>query len=442
MSLIRRLAEPHNPLENPERRVTGGELVSLLEKYGVTVGGKTSSGKRVTPARAVNVIAVYRAASIIGGLLGSLPFKAFDADKEDRTSESVVLTSPRPDQTPFEWRETIGAHLALWGNYYGFKARSTRTGAVQEVWTYQPDDVTIEVTRPSAENPSGKWFHIRGEDTPRTSRDVFHIPLFSLDGWRGLSPIGVAREAVASALSAEEFANTLWKSGGLVQGILHTESKLQDGHAETLKKRWMDKISGVRNAYDVAVLDAGIKFQQLSLPPVDLQFLEARGFQITEIARLYGLPPHLLSQQERQTSWGTGIEQHNIGFVVYTLEPTWFRRIEQRITAELLPEGIRGEFVVQGLMRGDSIARSQFYRALAQIKAMTPNEIRERENLPPAEWGDEPLELPGAPSDGGDGPEPGSEGAGRSYEDGYDDGYRDGLSDGDSGRRRDDEETE
>lgn len=389
MSWLRSLSTP-NPLENPERRVTGGELVAILDQYAITVGG-TKAARLITPQKGIKVIAVYRAVSLIGGLLGSLPFKAFDKDKNE--VGPTVFDAPNDSVTHFEYFETMGAHLGLWGNHYATKVRSKLSGAVQELWPYDPSTVEVNKVLPTAANPSGKIFEVRGLQVSLTPADVWHVPFFSLDGIKGLSPIGLAREAISAAISAEGMANKLWDSGGMVQGILSTDAKLSDEKAESIKQRWAKKITGASTSpFEVAVLDAGLKFQQLSLPPQDLQFLESRAFQISEIARLYGLPPHLLAQQEKQTSWGTGIEQHNIGFVVYTLEPNWFRRIEQR-AGECTPKGVSNEYVVQGLLRGDSLARAQLYNAMYNIRSMNPNEIRERENLPPYDGGEDFLEV-------------------------------------------------
>jgi HK97 family phage portal protein len=374
-----------NPLEDPNKRVTGALLQSILAQHGVNIGVGTTTGKTITPDSAMRMIAVARAASLLGGLLGSLPLKAFDADKN--TQEVPVLENRRPGQTKFEFFEQVGMDLARHGNFYARKV--VWRGQVIELQRMTPARWEPGRVEPTPQNPSGKVFKDLSSGELRTDVEIFHIPLYSTDGVTGLSPIGLAREAVASALSAEEFANKLWASGGLIQGILQTEQKLGEEKAKALKQRWMAKIGGVENAYDVAVLDAGIKFERISMPPQDMQFLETRKFQVNEIARLYGLPPHLLSQQERQTSWGTGIEQNNIGFVVYTLEPTWFTRVEQRVTMELLPAGLQAEYVVQGLMRGDSAARADFYKTLYEIKSMSPNEIRERESLPPRDGGDD-----------------------------------------------------
>lgn len=407
MSILRDAITRGNPLENPERRVTGAELISIMEQYGIDSGGKSTSGKVVTPGSAMRMIAVLRSVTLIGGLLGSLPIDALDPGKNE--VDVPLLDNPSPDQTKHEWFETIGIHLGLQGNYFGKKIRDARAEVIGVV-PYQLGQMKAHRGTRTADNPSGKVFVEQGSSEELTERDVFHIPLYSADGVRGLSPIGAAREAIGSALSAEEFANKLWSSGGLAQGLLYTDAKIDNEKAESIKGRFMAKVSGIKNAFDIAVLDSGLKYQPLSVPPNDLQFLEARGFQVVEIARLYGLPPHLLAHQERQTSWGTGIEQQNIGFVVYTMDPTWFNRIESRITRDLILDGAganarplappdtKVEYRVQGLMRGDSRARSAFYQTLYEIRSMTPNEIRDLENMQPYEGGDHFYEGPITPS--------------------------------------------
>lgn len=392
MSLIRDLFGPGsaNPAENPEKRLTGGLLLSILEEFGINLGVGTKSGKSITPATALRFVAVYRAVTLISGQIGSLPLKVFDDEKEEEVVS--VITTPHPGMTEFEFRETMAGHLGTWGNFDAFKVRSTQSGEVQELWPYMPGRTSYRLERPSEQNPSGRLYDITNDAgavvSTLTDNEVFHVPLFSLNGFVGLSPIGLAREAIASALSAEEFANRLWKSGSLMSGFLTTPQRLQEEKAKTLKARWQERVGGLDKAWEVAVLDSGADFKPLTLPPNDAQFLENRKFQVDEIARLYGLPPHLLSQQERQTSWGTGIEQNNIGFVVYTLDPVWLTRIEQRFTL-LVPSGNKAEFQVQGLLRGDSAQRSAFYTALFNMGALNPNEIRDLENLPAREGGDE-----------------------------------------------------
>ncbi len=382
-----------NPAENPDRRITGGLLVQLMNEFGIGLGIGTNTGKIVTPATGFRVIAVYRAITLIAGQIGSLPLKVTDDDKQE--INVPIIDEPHPGMTSFEFRETLAGHLASWGNFDAFIVRDERNGEILELWPYTPGRVTYKRTKPTESNPSGRLYRIHDKNGEQqsvlTDNEVFHVPLFSLDGFVGMSPVGLAREAIASSLSAEEFANRLWKSGSLMSGFLTTPQRLNEEKARNLKTRWQERIAGVDKAHEIAILDNGAEFKTMSIPPNDAQFLEGRKFQVDEIARLYGLPPHLLSQQERQTSWGTGIEQNNIGFVVYTLDPIWLTRIEQRFE-RLIDANAKGwsvDFSVQALMRGDAATRAAFYQAMFGMGSLSSNEIRAFENLPPREGGDE-----------------------------------------------------
>jgi HK97 family phage portal protein len=129
-------------------------------------------------------------------------------------------------------------------------------------------------------------------------------------------------------------------------------------------------------------MDSGAKFQALTMPNSDAQFLESRVFQTAEIGRFFGVPPFLLGITEKSTSWGTGLEQQAIGWVTYDLHPAWLAPTEQRITKELTPSGRYARYTVDGLLRGDSTARAALWRTMREIGAMNADEVRDRENLP------------------------------------------------------------
>jgi HK97 family phage portal protein len=184
-------------------------------------------------------------------------------------------------------------------------------------------------------------------------------------------------------VAAEAYGAKLFGSGSLATGILQTEQRLEPKQADALKSRWKAKAAGIANAHDVVVLDAGAKFQQLSIPPGDAQFIESRKFQIDEVARMFGIPPHMLMQVDRSTSWGTGIEQQLIGFVQFSLQPTYLTRVEQRITKILKPQPVYAKYSLEGLLRGDSAARSAFYTAMWNIGVLSTNDIRRLEDQAP-----------------------------------------------------------
>jgi HK97 family phage portal protein len=395
MSLLRNALEGRsgNP-ENPETRLTGSVLIGMMEE-----ALKTGTGKSITTTQALSFPSVWRAVTLLSGLTGSMPIKAFKGEERDRVIWPIIDDNPAPGYTRQQWMETAMGHLLTNGNFCAFKLKDPQNPKVTTaLLPYQPKRVTFKGTAPTSANPSGRWFEIHDDEgqlvATLSPNEIFHVSMFSLDGFVGLSPIGINREAIAAGLSAQEFANKLWSNGVLAAGILTTDKRLDDTAARSLKRRWKERVQGIDAAYDIAVMDSGTKFQQLTIPMEDAQFLESRFFSVEEVARMFGLPPHMLSHQERQTSWGTGIEQHNIGFVTYTLQPVYLTRIEARLT-ELLQESRRGsptvEFVLAGLLRGDSQQRSQFYMRMRQIGAMSPNEVRRLENMPPFEGGDDPL---------------------------------------------------
>jgi HK97 family phage portal protein len=139
---------------------------------------------------------------------------------------------------------------------------------------------------------------------------------------------------------------------------------------------------GVAKSHELGILEGGAKWKSVGIPPEDAQLLLTRRFSVSEVARMFGLPPHLLADVEKSTSWGTGIEQQNIGLVVYTLGP-WFARFEQRITRELTGAGIFAEYDVNGLLRGDMKTRFSSYAQGIQWGWLSRDEVRGYENLEP-----------------------------------------------------------
>lgn len=383
MSFLRELVSLRSTsLENPTRPLTD---TSLLEALG---GAPSDTGISASPDSAMRIGAALRGVSIIAGAVAGLPFKAYR--RADHTEFlGSALSSDTGPYTDFELWETSVAHMVSRGFAALFKIRDRR-GSITGLFPVHPGRVGVQVE----DDPVGGGrafdlvFTIDGKG-PFTRYDVLYIPALSLDGITGLGPIGYARETFNLALANEKAAAKLFGQGMLQRGFLTTDQDIDNEKAERLKTRWRAKMSGLDNAHDVAIMDNGAKFNQLTLDPDDAQFLESRKFQVTEIARVLGIPGWMLNDQEKSTSWGTGMEQQFATFVKLTLKP-YLQRIEQRVTRELLPSSAYAEFNVEGLLRGDSKARAAFYNAGITGGWLVPNEVRERENLQPVEWGDEP----------------------------------------------------
>ncbi|HEX8347387.1 MAG TPA: phage portal protein [Actinoplanes sp.] len=373
--------EYRNSIENPAVPLTSTTLAEFLGP------GQTSAGVGVNEQSALAVSAVYRSVNLIAGTSAGLPLHAFKKDGDTRTrvgpesQAGQLLDDPHPDMTPFEFWETVYGHKLLWGNAYLRKVRN-RLDQIVELWPIHPGRIRAG----RASDGSKVYEGDRGAHA-WTDREILHIPGFGYDGVCGVSPIRLAREGLGLALAAEDFGARFFRSGSLMSGILQTEQRLDKTQADALKAQWKAKVSGLGNAHDVAVLDSGAKFQQMSVPPGDAQFLESRQFQVTEVARWYGIPPHMLMQTEKSTSWGTGIEQQGIGFVTYTLQP-WLIRVEQRLTKMLRPGSVYARYSVQGLLRGDSAAEAAYNTAMWNIGALSTNEIRAFKELPPVDGGD------------------------------------------------------
>lgn len=378
-------------MENPGYPLTSSALTDFLDGPGL------AAGIAVTETSAMKMSAVYRAVTLISGVSSSLPLRAYRTGTRDRAT-SMLLENPHPDLTPLElWRLSY-AHRCMWGNSYHFKAR-TRAGQLQWLYPLTPSRVKVGKARPIAANPSGKVFQVTDDDGTKhsyTPREIFHIPGFGYDGITGVSPIRLAAQGVGLGLAAEEYGARLFGSGSLMSGILQTEQRLEQSQANALQERWKAKRAGLAKSHEVAVLDAGAKFQPLTMPNTDSQFIESRNFQIGDVGRYFGVPSFLMGLTEKSTSWGTGLEQQAIGWVTFDLGPQWLSPTEQRITKELTGAGVDAKYSVQGLLRGDSTARANYYRVMREVGGLSANDIRDLEDRPPVKGGDtylQPLNL-------------------------------------------------
>jgi HK97 family phage portal protein len=376
-----RAARSAGMMESPQVPLSGANLAMLFD------GPASASGKVVTEHNAETIPAVWRSVRLLSGTSASLPIHSFRVGTKIAVA-STLLDDPHPDMTRFELWEWAYQSVLLWGNAYFLKVRNG-AGRVVELWPLMPWCVRVGRVKPTEANPSGKVFllDIDGRKMDATPYDVFHVPGPGYDGVCGVSPIRMARTSLGLTMAAEEFGAKLFGSGSLMSGVLQTEQRLDQPQAEMLKSRWQQKVGGIANAHQVAILDSGVKFQPISIAPDDAQFLQSRSFQVAEVARWFGIPPHMLFETEKSTSWGSGLEQQSLGFVIYTLRSGWLPRFEQRISKELLPTNQQARYAVEGLLRGDTAARAAFYRTMRELGVYSVDEIRDLENLPPLEDG-------------------------------------------------------
>lgn len=375
--------------------------------------GTSASGKDVTPKSAVEgTVAVYAAVGLLAETVGTLPFHLYRDDdvreKVDPTQDGWPGTlarlfhqSPNPEMSAHEYWETVEGHTLLWGNHYSW-IRRDGAGRPMQLWPLRPD--RMEVARRSNDRglPVGPRVYVyrlpSGERRGFGRSEIMHVTDFATDGLKGISRIQTARNAVGIEQAAGEYAGRFFSNSSRPDGVLTTEQRMDSDDTKRIRTAWENLHRGLTKSQRVGVLHSGLQWQSIGVPPNDAQFIEQRRFQIEEIARLYRIPPHLLGAVEKSTSWGTGIEQQTIGFVVYTLRPN-LKRIEAAVNRDLgdpdvgrtlRDGGLIPEFSVEGLLRGDMQSRAEFYSKGIQDGWLVPNDARALENRPPLPGLDRP----------------------------------------------------
>ena len=356
--------------------------------------GPTAAGKVVNERTAMQTTAVYACVRILAESIAGLPLHvyAYKGQGKERVPAHplyfLLHDAPNPEMTSFVFRETLMTHLLLWGNAY---AQILRDGMGRVIGLYPllPDRMDVGrdsktgelyylYTRSTEGNPNFK-----GAGQIRLRRmDVLHIPGLGFDGLVGYSPIAMAKTAIGIAIATEEYGATFFQNGARPAGVLEHPGVVKD--PEKLRESWHSVYGGTKNVGKIALLEEGVKYQQIAIPPEEAQFLQTRKFQIDEIARLYRVPPHMVGDLEKSSF--SNIEQQSLEFVKYTLNP-WVVRWEQALQKALLSNRERKDyfirFNVDGLLRGDYKSRMEGYAIGRQNGWLSANDIRSIEDMNP-----------------------------------------------------------
>lgn len=356
--------------------------------------GRTTSGKPVNERTAMQTTAVYACVRILAEAVASLPLHVYEYQDDggkklvhDHPLYYLLHDEPNPEMTSFVFRETLMSHLLIWGNAYAQIIRDG-TGRVLGLYPLLPDKMDVQrddrgniyyiYSRNSDENPMFKEYG----DIRLKAEDVLHIPGLGFDGLIGYSPIAMAKNAVGMTLACEEYGASFFANGANPGGVLEHPGVLKD--PSKVRESWNSVYRGVNNAHKIAVLEEGMKYQQIGIPPEEAQFLETRKFQINEIARLYRIPPHMVGDLDKSSF--SNIEQQSLEFVKYTLDP-WVIRWEQSLQRSLFLPGEKGKYFIKlnvdGLLRGDYQSRMNGYAVGRQNGWFSANDIREMENMNP-----------------------------------------------------------
>lgn len=380
--------------QSPENPQTGLSDPAQWLLDWVRGGGETYTGTPVNELNAVRQTAVFRCISIIANAIASLPFGVYrktpDGRKPapDHPLHRLIHDQPNAITTAFTFKQLLQAGLLTNGNGYAVIGRN-QGGNVLDLFQVPPQGVTV--SRVGKEPGSYRLKYeviLDGERFFPSQEQMLHVPGFGFDGIKGISVISaVARQSIATALTLEEVTARLHGRGLRPSGVLETPTGMKPDALTRLRTAFEGTFGGQAEAGGTVILDKGMKWSPLSISPVDAATLESRRFQVADIARVFGVPLHLLNETEKSTSWGTGLEEQLKGFIEFVLG-SWLVAIEQEFNRKLFRPPYYCKFNTAGLLRGDSKAQSAYFQKAISYAWMTPNEVREVLELPRHEGGD------------------------------------------------------
>jgi HK97 family phage portal protein len=347
----------------------------------------------------MQITTVYACVRVLAEAVAGLPLHLYQYkknSKEKATKHSlyrILHDEPNEEMTSFIWRETMMCHLLLNGNAYAQIIREG-SGKILALYPLMPDKMSVD----RAPNGQIIYSYRRTDDDSPTlgkgstvvlpSDQVFHIPGLGYDGLVGYSPIAMAKNSIGMAIATEEYGAKFFANGATPSAVLEHPGVIKN--IENLRSSWASNYGGSANAHRVAILEEGLVYKPISISPEQAQFLESRKFQVSEIARIFRVPPHMIGDLERSTF--SNIEQQALEFVKYSIGP-WLVRWEQAMHRALLLDTEKDKyflkFNVDGLLRGDYQSRMSGYATGRQNGWMSANDIRELEDLDkiPAELG-------------------------------------------------------
>jgi HK97 family phage portal protein len=362
---------------------TGGRIITTSQQLAeeLRVGQRTDAGVDVSPSSSMQVAAVYRCVSIISGTMGMLPWRVYerDGDREtispDHPVDILLSRSPNRWQTPYQFKQWIALCQCLRGNAFVFVVR--KNGVPVELVPLHPDHMTVQQIGDFDVRYTYTTFD--GRRQIFAPEEIMHFRTMSLNGLWGLSPIDAARQGIGLAMAAEKFGARHFGSGVRPTGslTLPVGTKLSPEAIERLRADINTVLSGVDNSHKVAIFEEGMEWKSISMTADEAQYVDARKFQRSDIAMFYGVPPHMLGDVDKQTSWGSGIESQGIAFIIYTMLP-WLASAQDVANGRLfgLDEPYFTQFRTDDLTRADLATMASAINTLTNAGTISPNEAR------------------------------------------------------------------
>jgi HK97 family phage portal protein len=387
-----------SPASQPRAAVQqagGGITITSSAEFeeALRTGSVTASGVSVTPDKAMRVAAVYACVRVRCGIVANMPLhikrRVNDRTREDATDHPVwTLLRRKPNrwQTPAQLKRMMQAHLILRGNAYAMIVRSLSKDGPAELIPLHPDRVACKQN----DDLSLSYVYARknGGTVALKQSEVFHLVGLTLDGVHGVSAITYARETIGLSLAQENHGATVFKNGARVSNVLTHPEKLGPEGLEFLRASLDAYRSGGESEGKALILEEGMTVSPLAMTAEDAQWIESRKFSRTDIAMFLGVPPHMIGDTEKNTSWGTGIESQTQGFITFSAEDDltiW----EETINRDLIGDDtyVYARFNRAALVRGDIKARWEAYVKALQWGVFSPDEVRALEDMNPREDG-------------------------------------------------------
>jgi HK97 family phage portal protein len=373
----------------------GGALITTpeqLEEY-LMSGQVSAAGVHVTPDSAMRTAAVFACVRIRSTVPATLPLdvkRRVDdktrADASDTAVWRLLNRKPNRWQTPAQFRRMLQAHNQLRGNGYAMIVWSR--GEPIELIPMHPDRVECE----QLDDLSLRYVYTRrnGGRIQLQQREVFHLVGLTLDGVHGVSPLTYARETVGLAQAQEGAGAAVFKNGPRASVVLEHPNQLGEQGRANIRASLDEYRSGGDSEGRALILEEGMKISNLAMTAQDAQWIESRKFSRSDIAMFFGVPPFMIGDTEKSTSWGSGIEQQNQGFLTYTAEDD-LTMWEQTIGRDLIVDPkspLYARFNRAALVKGDIKTRTAAYQSALQWGWMNPDEVRALEDMNPREDGE------------------------------------------------------
>lgn len=347
---------------------------------------ETAAGVTVTEIKSLAIGAVYACVKVISETMGQMDLEVVEkVGKGTRASTNhpnywLMYASPSPDYNRFEWVQGMLAYALLWGNGYSWIKRD-RFATAKELKILPAWEVTPKKT------DRGKiyyeWRNSENETEIILQEDMIHLKNLGTDGLIGMSPIELQRESLGSSYAKILHEGAFYQNGAKASGILMTPGSLGKPERKNLEESFAKANEGSRNRFKTILLEEGVKYQQLTIPQNDAQFLESKKFDQTEIAGWYRVPPHMIGNLTDANY--SNIEAQDRAFAKHTIVP-WTTRFQQELDRKLFFDNERGKFKSQfnldDLIKGDIKTRYEVYNSAVQTGILKPSEPREAEGWP------------------------------------------------------------